>query len=108
MDVMEPRTRGRSVRLRAVLRTSLDIVRQSTTRRSRELYRVTRDGGTALIQAPWRSVKGMPDELRERLRAQPASEVTAVQLLEEQTDEAARKQFGLDQDDPLFVCLRAA
>ncbi len=51
-----------------------------------ELYRVTRAGGTVLIQAPWRSVKGMPDVYAKRLeeagfRVQP-------QLLEEQKNEA--------------------
>ena len=50
-----------------------------------ELYRVTRRGGTVLIQAPWRSVKGMPDVYAKRLE-QAGFQVTP-QLLEEQTDE---------------------
>ena len=69
-----------------------------------ELHRVTRPGGTTLIQAPWRSVKGMPDVYAERLE-QAGFRVTP-QLLEEQTDDAARRRFGLDSDDPLFICRR--
>jgi SAM-dependent methyltransferase len=69
-----------------------------------ELHRVTRPRGTVLIQAPWRSVKGMPDVYARRLEG-AGFRVTA-QLIEEQTDEAARRRFGLDSGDPLFVCRR--
>jgi SAM-dependent methyltransferase len=69
-----------------------------------ELYRVTCPGGTVLIQAPWRSVKGMPDVYAQRLAA--AGFRVTPELLEEQKDETARRRFGLDSDDPLFVCRR--
>jgi SAM-dependent methyltransferase len=69
-----------------------------------ELHRVTRLGGTVLIQAPWRSVKGMPDVYAKRLER--AGFRVTPQLLEEQTDEVVRRRFGLDSDDPLFVCRR--
>ena len=69
-----------------------------------ELHRVSRPGGTTLIQAPWRSVKGMPDVYAERLEGS-GFRVT-LQLLEEQTDDAARMRYGLDSDEPLFVCKR--
>ena len=69
-----------------------------------ELYRVTRAGGTVLIQAPWRSVKGMPDVYAKRLeavgfRVQP-------QLLEEQKDEGSRRHYGLHSDEAMFICTR--
>jgi SAM-dependent methyltransferase len=69
-----------------------------------ELHRVTRIGGLTLIQAPWRDVKGMPDAYAKRLEG-TGFRVTP-QLLPEQTDEVQRKRFGLDSDDPLFVCRR--
>lgn len=67
-----------------------------------ELRRVTRADGTVLIQAPWRSVKGMPDVYAERL-AEAGFDVVPT-LLDEQQDDAERRRFGLDSDDPIFVC----
>ena len=67
-----------------------------------ELRRVTRAGGTVLIQAPWRSVKGMPDVYAKRLSR--AGFDVVPQLLDEQQDEATRRRFGLDSDEPIFVC----
>ena len=59
-----------------------------------ELHRVTRLGGTVLIQAPWRSVKGMPDVYAKRLE-QAGFRVTP-QLLEEQTRRGRRAgDYGL-------------
>ena len=70
----------------------------------RELHRVTRTGGTSMIQAPRRVVKGSPDAYASRLE-RPGFEVTAV-TLPEQTDETLRRRLGLDRDEPIFVCLR--
>jgi hypothetical protein len=70
-----------------------------------ELYRVTRPGGITLIQAPWRSVKGMPDAYAMRLEG--AGFRVTQQLLAEQLDESTRRRFGLDSDDPLFLCRRS-
>ena len=67
-----------------------------------ELRRVTRADGTVLIQAPWRSVKGMPDVYAERLEA--ADFDVVPELLEEQQDEVERRRFGLDSEDPIFIC----
>jgi SAM-dependent methyltransferase len=69
-----------------------------------ELYRVTRPDGMLIVQAPWRSVHGMPDVYAKRLE-QPGFRVTP-QLLEEQKDDVTRRRLGLDADDPLFICLR--
>jgi SAM-dependent methyltransferase len=69
-----------------------------------ELYRVTRLGGTALIQAPRRAVGPSPEAYAVRLKA-PGFAVT-VFTLEEQRDETARRRFGLDADEPIFVCER--
>ena len=69
-----------------------------------ELYRVTRPGGTVLIQAPWRSVKGMPDVYAQRLEG--AGFRVKPELLEEQTDETTRRRYGLHSDEALFICRR--
>jgi SAM-dependent methyltransferase len=69
-----------------------------------ELHRVTRRGGMTLIQAPWRDVKGVPDAYAKRLEG-VGFRVTQ-KLLDEQRDEAARKRYGLDSDDPMFLCRR--
>jgi len=69
-----------------------------------ELYRVTRPSGITLIQAPWRDVKGKPDAYAERLEG--AGFHVTHELLAEQEDDAARRRFGLDSDDPLFLCRR--
>ena len=69
-----------------------------------ELYRVTRPGGTVLIQAPWRSVKGMPDAYARRLEG--AGFRVTPELLEEQTDETTRRLYGLHSDEALFICRR--
>jgi SAM-dependent methyltransferase len=67
-----------------------------------ELRRVTRPEGTVLIQAPWRSVKGMPDAYAKRLEA--ADFHVEPTLLDEQRDEERRRHLGLDSDAPIFVC----
>jgi SAM-dependent methyltransferase len=67
-----------------------------------ELRRVTRPEGTVLIQAPWRSVKGMPDVYAKRLEG--AGFDVTPKLLDEQKDEDQRKRLGLDSGDPIFVC----
>lgn len=79
----------------------LDIV-EPHDRGVAELRRVTRADGTVLIQAPWRSVKGMPDAYAERLA--DAGFDVVPKLLDEQKDEAGRRRYGLDSDDPIFVC----
>jgi SAM-dependent methyltransferase len=69
----------------------------------RELWRVTRPGGTALIQTPWRAMSTGADAYAQRLHA-PGFDVAVVRL-PEQEDEGARRRLGLD-DEPLFVCRR--
>jgi SAM-dependent methyltransferase len=71
-----------------------------------ELYRVTRVGGTAVIQAPWRFVRGETDRYAERLER--AGFRAAPTLIDEQRDERLRAHYGLDSDDPMFVCLRTS
>lgn len=68
----------------------------------RELRRVTRADGTVVIQAPWRSVKGVPDAYARRLEA--AGFDVEPTFLAEQQDEPQRRSLGLDADDPIFVC----
>jgi hypothetical protein len=46
----------------------------------------------------------MPDVYAERLEGS-GFRVTP-QLLDEQTDDAARMRYGLDSDEPLFICKR--
>jgi len=81
----------------------IDLV-QDRERAVRELHRVTRPGGTALIQSPRRDVRNGPDEYAEQLSS-PGFEVTVVWLPEQQ-DERLRRRLGLDDDEPIFVCLR--
>ena len=69
----------------------------------RELYRVTRPGGTVLIQAPRRAVPS-PEHYAERLRTLGFE--VSVASLPEQTDEPMRRRLGLDDDEPIFVCER--
>jgi SAM-dependent methyltransferase len=69
-----------------------------------DLHRVTRPGGTVLIQAPRRAVRPSPKAYAIRLQA-PGFQVTAV-TLDEQRDETTRRRLGLDEDEPLFVCAR--
>lgn len=68
----------------------------------RELRRVTRPGGTVLIQAPRRGASASPEAYAVRLRALGLH--VDLRLLPEQQDEATRRRLGLDADDPLFVC----
>jgi SAM-dependent methyltransferase len=70
-----------------------------------ELHRVTRPGGTALIQSPRRDFPKGPDEYAVQLTAQ-GFEVTVVRLPEQQDNQLCRR-FGLD-DEPIFACLRPA
>jgi SAM-dependent methyltransferase len=70
----------------------------------RELARVTRPGGTVLVQAPRRAVRGSPEAYAERLRA--AGLDVSVVTLPEQADEPVRRRLGLDDDEPIFVCRR--
>lgn len=70
----------------------------------RELLRVTRSGGTALIQAPRRGASRSPDAYAARL-GDCGFAVDQV-LLPEQTEEAQRRRLGLDADDPIFACRR--
>ncbi len=69
-----------------------------------ELHRVTRPGGTVLIQAPRRAVRPSVEAYAVRLEAL-GFRVSPV-TLDEQLDETARRRFGLDADEPLFVCER--
>jgi SAM-dependent methyltransferase len=71
-----------------------------------ELHRVTRPGGRALVQAPWRSVHGDPVAYAERLTL-AGFEAEPVYLAE-QADETLCARYGIDGDDPIFVCLRRA
>jgi SAM-dependent methyltransferase len=72
----------------------------------RELHRVTRPNGTALIQSPRRDFPKGPDDYAVQLSA-PGFEATVVWLAEQQ-DEELRRRFGLDDDEPIFACLRPA
>ena len=81
----------------------LDVVAHED-RAVAELYRVTRPGGTALIQAPRRAVRPSPAAYATRLEAS-GFRVSPV-TLDEQREEATRLRFGLDADEPLFVCER--
>jgi SAM-dependent methyltransferase len=82
----------------------LDIVEEHEDRAVAELYRVTRSGGTALVQVPRPTIRGEPDAYAKRL-ARSGFAVTPV-LLGQQSNEAVRLRLGLDRDDPLFVCSR--
>ena len=82
----------------------LDIV-ADRGRAVRELHRVTRPGGTALIQSPRSDFPKGPEEYAAQLSAQ-GFRVT-VALLPEQQDDQLRRRFGLDRG-PIFACLRPA
>ncbi|MET0938777.1 MAG: methyltransferase domain-containing protein [Gaiellaceae bacterium] len=71
----------------------------------RELHRVTRPGGTALIQSPRRDFPKGPDEYALQLSAQGFG--VTVARLPEQQDDHLRRRFGLD-GEPIFNCLRPA
>ncbi|HEU0304963.1 MAG TPA: methyltransferase domain-containing protein [Gaiellaceae bacterium] len=71
----------------------------------RELARVTRLGGTVLIQAPRRAVRGSPDSYAARLGASGLD--VSVVTLPEQEDEPTRRRLGLDDDEPIFVGRRS-
>jgi SAM-dependent methyltransferase len=70
----------------------------------RELFRVTRPGGTTIVQAPRFSVSAVPDEYAVRLAA-PGFHVEQTRL-PEQEDPEARARFGLARWDPLYMCTR--
>ena len=65
----------------------------------RELYRVTRPGGTVIVQLDKSSLRAVPHLY------EPGFEVEVV-VLPEQADDGMRRRLGLDSDAPLFVCRR--
>ena len=103
MDVMDLALEDASVDL-VLCAHVLDIVADRDVA-VRELHRVTRPGGTALIQSPRSDFPKGPDEYAARLSAQGFG-VTVV-LLPEQQDNQLRRRFGLDHG-PIFACLRPA
>ena len=67
----------------------------------RELYRVTRPGGTAIVQLDKSSLKGRAEH------ASTSRDSTSTWWsLPEQADDGMRRRLGLDSDAPLFVCRR--
>lgn len=104
MDVQELLLPDESFDL--VICTQVLDLAEDRARGVRELHRVTRPGGVALIQAPRRDVRHGPEAYAKQLR-EPGFDVS-VEWLPEQKDERVRRRLGLDDDEPIFACLRPA
>ena len=101
MDVRRLALPERSVRLRALLaRARHRRGARPGGRRAPSRHAARRHD---LVQAPWRSVKGDAGRLR---RAAGASRLPGDAATARGADGrgARRRRYGLDSDDPLFVC----